>query len=100
MRLYELVVILRGSLSEVQRKKILERIKDWLKPASPSQGGEVKITKEEQWGQKPLAYKIKRELAGVYHLFHLEGEKGLSRDFEKKMVESEEIIRHLLIRKK
>lgn len=91
MRLYELVLIVKGSLSESERKKALSSVKEWLK--------DVKITKEEDWGQKPLAYKIKRELAGVFHVFHFETE-GITADLERKLFQNENIIRHLLVRRK
>lgn len=92
MRIYELVLVLKSSLSEDERKKLLETIKGWLK--------DVTVAKEEDWGQKPLAYKIKREVAGVYHLMHLESEKGVATDFEKKLLENDNILRFLLLRKK
>lgn len=92
MRLYELVLVLKSSLSEGDRKKLLDTVKEWLK--------DVKITKEEDWGQKPLAYKIKKELAGFYHLMHLESENGIGMDFEKKMHANDNVLRFLLLRKK
>ena len=92
MRFYELVLVLKTSLSEAQRKKVVEGVKDLLKS--------VKVTKEEEWGQKPLAYKIKRELAGFYHLVHLESETGIEKGFEKRLSANENVIRHLLVRKK
>ena len=92
MRLYDLVVITRPSLSDAQRKKVLEGIKDLLTG--------VKVAKEDDWGQKPLAYKIKKELAGVYHVFHLETEATVPAGFERRLVNDENILRHLLIRTK
>ena len=92
MRLYELILIIKSSLTEKERTKILDTIRGWFKGA--------KISKDESWGQKPLAYTIKRELSGVYHLFQLESEKGLPEDLEKKLIASEQVLRHLLIRKK
>lgn len=92
MRLYELVLVFKTSLSEAQRKKLVEQVKEQLK--------NITVTKEEEWGQKPLAYQIKRELAGFYHLFHLESEIGVEKNFEKKLIANENILRHLLIRKK
>jgi len=92
MRIYELVLVLKTSLSEANRKKLLETIKSFLP--------DLKITKDEQWGQKPLAYSIKKEIAGHYlsWLFELKGE--LPKDFEKKLITNDNILRHLLLRKK
>ena len=91
MRSYELVLVLKTSLSDTQRKKLIDTIKDWIKP--------VKIVKEEELGQKPLSYSIKKEIAGVYlnWLFEIE---SIPSDFEKKLLTNENILRHLLIRKK
>lgn len=92
MRLYELVLVMRPSLSEADRKKLLDSIKDALK--------DMKITKEEDMGQKPLAYKIKKEIAGVFHTIHMETENTIPTEFERRLIHNENIIRHLLIRTK
>lgn len=92
MRLYDLVVVTRPSLSDAQQKKVLDTVKGYLK--------DVKVASEENWGQKPLAYKIKKELAGVYHLFKLETETSVPTDFEKRLINEDSIIRHLLVRTK
>jgi len=99
MRLYDLVLVLRSSLSDKDQEKLLETVKGWL--------GKVKIAKEESWGQKPLAYKIKKELSGIYHKFELEAdpttESGIGSipaDFEKRLNAQENVLRHLLLRKK
>ncbi len=92
MREYELVLILKSSLSEDKRKKVVETVKGWLK--------EVKIAKEEAWGLKPLAYKIKKETSGFFMTFSLEANDAIPSDFEKRLLTIEDIVRHLLIRKK
>lgn len=92
MRFYELVLVLRPSLSEADRKKLLQSVKDSL--------GDIKVTKEEEWGQKPLAYSIKKEVAGFYELFHLEGEQGVPDGFETSLLRNDDILRHLLVRTK
>jgi small subunit ribosomal protein S6 len=91
MRNYQLVLVLKASLPDAQRKKVLETIKASLKS--------VKIAKEEEWGQKPLAYSIKRETAGFYLNYLLEAKDSFPLDFEKKLVAQEDILRHLLLRK-
>lgn len=91
MRLYDLILVLKASLSETERKKLLDDLRGRLK--------DVKIT-DEEWGQKPLAYKIKRELAGFYHIMKLESEKGLNEDLEKKLRTDDNVLRYLLLRKK
>jgi small subunit ribosomal protein S6 len=82
MRLYELVLVLKTSLSEAERTKVLDAIKD------------------EDWGQKPLSYKIKKEAAGVYHMLKLEGENPVPADFEARLLRNDNVLRHLLVRVK
>lgn len=92
MRVYNLVLILKSSLSETQRKKLLETVKEWL--------DNVKVKEEKAWGQKPLSYRLKKEISGFYHQMILETEKVLPSDFEKKLLAQENVLRHLLVRKK
>jgi len=92
MRTYQLVLVLKTSLSDSERKKLLDLVKSWLKDA--------KIVKEEEWGQKPLSYKIKRETEGFYLNYWLESEASIPLDFEKKLFAQEDVLRHLLIRSK
>lgn len=91
MRYYELVLVLRSSLSESQQKKMLDSIKSLLKP--------VKTIKENILGQKPLSYPIKKETAGVYVDWSFEME-SIPSDLEKKLLLNENVLRHLLIRRK
>lgn len=91
MRAYELILVLKPSLTDTLRKKLFTGVKSFLK--------DLKITKENEIGQKPLAYKIKRETSGFYFDVILEGE-NIPADFEKKLLENENILRHLLLRTK
>ncbi len=87
-----MVVVLRTSLKDAERKKLIDGIKTSLK--------DMKIVKEEEWGQKPLAYMIKKELAGHYYLFELETEETIPGGFEQKLLTKTDILRHLLLRTK
>lgn len=89
MRTYELVLVMRPSVSEADRKKLLEQVKAWL--------GDLKVTKEDDWGSKALKYPIKKELTGHYFDLMLEGET-VPQDLEKRMLNQESILRHLLVR--
>ncbi len=92
MRVYELALVFRPSLTEAQRKKVLETVKGWLK--------DVKITKEDHAGLKALTYKIKQETSGFFSFLFLEATVAIPSDFEKRLLATEDIIRHLLVRKK
>ena len=90
--MYELALILRSSLSETQRKKVVDVIKGLLK--------DLKIAKEDEWGLKVLSYPIKKETSGYYLLYSLESDNGISADVERKIQGNENVLRHLLVRKK
>lgn len=91
MRSYELAMVLKTSLSEAQQEKILDSIKSLLKG--------VKTIKENVLGQKTLSYPIKKETLGVYFdwIFDIE---LIPSEFGKKLLENENILRHLLVRRK
>lgn len=91
MRIYELALVFTDQLTEAKRKKLLETITGWLKDA--------KVTKEDSWGVKALAYPIRKQPMGFYHIMHLEAE-NVPADFEKKLLLEADILRHLLIRTK
>ncbi|OGH17925.1 MAG: 30S ribosomal protein S6 [Candidatus Levybacteria bacterium RIFCSPHIGHO2_02_FULL_37_10] len=91
MRSYELILVVKTSLTDTLRKKLITGVKSLLK--------DLKIIKENEVGIKQLAYKIKREANGFYFDFTLEGET-MPRDFEKKLLENENILRHLVLRTK
>ncbi len=90
MKNYQLVLVLKSSLSEGNRKKFVETVKTWLKDA--------KFTKEEEWGEKVLSYPIKRENSGFYLNFLFDLKDEFSKDFEKRLTTNENILRHLLLR--
>jgi small subunit ribosomal protein S6 len=96
MRTYELVLVVKPSIKEADRKKLLEQVKGWL--------GKIKISKEEDWGQKALAYPIKKEDSGHYYQLFLEGDStdssGLPADFETRLIQNNDVLRHLLLRTK
>ncbi len=88
---YQLILVLRSTLKEVEQKKLLEGIKSLL--------GKAKIA-EKSWGQKALAYPIKKEVSGLFLNWNIELENIVPSDFEKKILGNDNILRHLLLRSK
>lgn len=91
MRTYELVLVIKSSVKEADRKKLIEQVKEWL--------GKIKVAKEEDWGQKALAYPIKKQDAGHYYQMVLEAET-VPTNFETRLLQNNDILRHLLLRTK
>ncbi len=89
MRNYELVLVLKASVTGANRKKIIDSVKDFVKGA--------KFAKEEDLGEKELAYKIKKEEKGAFFDVKFEAET-LPFGLDKKIVANEDILRFLLLR--
>lgn len=89
MRSYQVILVIKTG-SEDARKKVVGWVKDLLK--------DTKVTKEEDLGSKALAYKIKHELSGHFYELTVEAETMPS-DFERKLMENDSILRHLVLRK-
>ncbi|MEK7558735.1 MAG: 30S ribosomal protein S6 [Patescibacteria group bacterium] len=91
MRAYELILILRPTLKDEERKKLVSTVKDFL--------GKPEVVKEDDWGQKTLAYMIKKETSGHYTRLMLEMETDIPQDFEKRLITHDGILRHLFLRR-
>ncbi|MEK7551233.1 MAG: 30S ribosomal protein S6 [Patescibacteria group bacterium] len=87
MRNYQLVLVVKTT-SEANTKKVLETVKEYLKSA--------KITKQDDLGEKTLAYPIQKQAKGIYFSFLFEAEDitGL----EKRLFANEDILRYLILR--
>jgi len=90
MRSYQLVLVLKSDLTPSEKKKILEDVKSYLKG--------LKVSKEEELGVKQLSYEIKKQKEGLYVELNMEGE-NIPLDLEKKLLTSDGVLRHLLLRK-
>ena len=66
MRNYEIMFIVRPTLGEDEVKKV---VKDFSEIITKNGG---KVTKEENMGQRELAYEIKDFKSGYYFVFEIE----------------------------
>lgn len=88
---YNLTLVIKSTLKEADRKKLLEKIKEVF--------GKAKIS-EKEWGQKALAYPIRKEVSGYFVSINAEVEGVIAKDFEKDLFSNENILRHLFLRVK
>ncbi len=91
MKLYETVLIARQDISRSQVEEIIKNLKTLI---TESKG---KILKEEYWGLKTLAYRIKKNRKGHYVLFNIEVDNSTLIEFERIMRLNEDILRFLTI---
>ncbi|HXH20934.1 MAG TPA: 30S ribosomal protein S6 [Dehalococcoidia bacterium] len=90
---YELVVILSPELTDESLTSGIERVQE----AISSRGGEV--IDVSTWGRRRLAYPIKRHLEGTYVVTQLKMDPAQVRDLENSLRISEDVIRHLVVRR-
>lgn len=90
MKEYELTVLIHPDL-EVDLEAPLAKVRDIVTTA----GG--KITKEDNWGKKKLAYKINREDFAVYVYFDVELPSDAPLKISNTLNITDEVLRYLLV---
>jgi len=89
MRDYELVVLLHPDL-EIDLEKPLAKIRNLIK----DNGGE--ITKEDNWGKRKLAYRIKGEEFAMYVYFEVSLPGQAVKKIQSTLTITDEVLRYLL----
>jgi len=92
MKKYELMFILNPELQEEDKKGLISEIKKELKQAW------VKVTQEDDWWVKDLAYKIKNSNTGHYLLYSIESDWKAFFDLTKLFNIKKDIWRHIFIK--
>ncbi len=92
MALYEHVFIARQDISSQQ----VEGLIDMMQAVLEENGG--KITKNEYWGLKSLAYRVKKNRKGHYSLLNIDASHEAIAEMERRMSLNDDIIRHITLR--
>ena len=92
MTIYECVYIARQELTAAQAEQLS---KDLTKIVS-SNSGEIK--RQEYWGLRNLAYKIRKNRKGHYTMFHIEAPASTIEELERNMRLNEDILRYLTVK--
>ena len=91
MKNYEIMFIVRPTLSEDDVKKVVKDFSDII----TKNGG--KVTKEENMGQRELAYEIKDFKSGYYFVFEVEAKDDKAiKEFDRLALINNDIVRHLI----
>ena len=94
MKNYEIMFIVRPTLSEEEVKKVVDNFKKVI-----TDNGS-KITEVKEMGQRELAYEIKKFKSGYYFVFEVEANDDKAiKEFDRLAGINENILRHLIIRK-
>ncbi|XHU95560.1 MAG: 30S ribosomal protein S6 [cyanobacterium endosymbiont of Rhopalodia gibba] len=91
---YEMLYIMRPSLSEEQVQQEVSKYEDFLKKYN------VIDLQTKIWGKRRLAYPIQRYFDGIYVQMNYQGEGIQVAPLERAMRLSEEVIRYLTIKVK
>lgn len=92
MALYEHILIARQDVSQQQVETLVEQFTAILK----ENGGSV--TKNEYWGLRNLAYKVKKNRKGHYALMNIDAPHAAVAEMERQMGLNEDILRFMTIR--
>jgi small subunit ribosomal protein S6 len=92
MALYEHIFIARQDISSQQ----VEGLVDMAQAVLEENGG--KITKNEYWGLKSLAYRVKKNRKGHYTLLNIEADHAAIAELERRIGLNDDIIRHMTLR--
>ncbi|HYZ24025.1 MAG TPA: 30S ribosomal protein S6 [Rhodopila sp.] len=92
MPLYETVLIARNDVTQQQVEQIATDIQTELE----ADGGAVK--KNEYWGLRSLAYRIKKNRKGHYLLLGLDAKPAFISEMERRLGLNEDILRFMTIR--
>ena len=90
---YEIMFIVRNTIEDEAVKKEA----DTLQSLITSDKG--KIIEFKEMGKRKLAYPIKKELTGTYYVMTVEANHDTIKEFDRKVLINENILRHLIIKK-
>lgn len=93
MRKYEIMFIVRPTLSEDEKKSVISKFVKILTD------NKATITNEKDMGQRELAYEIKDFKTGFYYLVNLESEDDSAiSEFDRQAKNTQDVVRHLITR--
>ena len=91
MRTYEVLFILSPQVADEEATTLIND----FKRVADSTG--AKLSHEEAWGRRRLAYPIQKFHEGNYHLFVFENDGSLS-ELDRRMRNAESVLRHMIVR--
>ncbi|PIP63285.1 30S ribosomal protein S6 [Candidatus Roizmanbacteria bacterium CG_4_9_14_3_um_filter_33_18] len=81
---YELTFLVKEEIEAKNVKELIESCKG-------------KVTKEDKWGEKTLAYTIKKNHTALFYNFQIEIDKKSVLELKNKLNLNEKILRYLLL---
>lgn len=91
MNKYESIIIMKPTLTEEQKEKVINKIKDFI-----TTNGE--ITKFETLGIKKLAYEVRKQKEGDYYIIKFNTESSIIAELERIYRIIDEILKFIVVR--
>lgn len=92
MNKYEIMFIVKSQGEDKDVKGVVTAVEKILKD------NKAKISDSKDLGLKKLAYPIKKEINGYYHLINFEAEKDVIAEIKRKISINESVLRHLIVK--
>ena len=92
MNKYEIMFIVKADIAE---EEVVNVVKSFEKVLTDM---DAKILNSKDLGQKKLAYEIKKQVRGYYHLLNVECDSKAVKEFDRKALIDERVLRHLIIK--
>lgn len=95
MRDYEVTIIIKPDLDEDARTQVIDRVTGWLSPGNAEDDKPL----IDHWGQRTLAYPIRKYTEGYYVYYEAKIDPAALREIERSILYVDDILRHLVVRK-
>ena len=92
MNKYEIMFIVKTDIDEKTQKDTVKAFEKVLTDMKS------KIVSTKDMGQKKLAYPINKQVRGNYYLFNVEASAEAVKEFDRKVLINENVLRHLIIK--
>ena len=92
MTKYEIMFIVKATMEEEQIKAVSDELQKLINK-KPS-----KVIEFKEMGRKKLAYPIKKEVSGYYYVMTVEADNETIKEFDRKVLINENVLRHLIIK--
>ena len=92
MNKYEIMFIVKATMEEAQVKEVANNMKKIIEDLKG------KVVSFKEMGERQLAYAIKKEISGYYFVMTIEATKEVVKEFDRKALIDESILRHLVIK--
>lgn len=91
MNKYELIYILNTNVEEEKRTQLLEKFRGIIE-------ADGTIDNVDEWGNRKLAYEIKKLNEGYYILVNFHAGADVPKELDRNLKIADEVIRHMIIR--